>query len=270
MAEDPKTPATETTQTPTTQTITEPKTPATEPKTAKPAADADDGASSSKDPQPGDDGLIKLSPKNFAKRLARMTNREMKKIFGTADFDKILQDRKDAESLRAEKADRDKKDEETRRAAMKEEERLKEDNAKLSREKQDLERALKQKDQDRMVDAQQHYLEGVAGKHVDADSVDYALGKFKKYLRGMTNSQVEDMDEASVGKWFQEWSKEHPKHAIESKEPKEPKPKVPLNTGTRTGDKPAPATGNSAPKKPKEMTKAELAAYMKERGYSQW
>lgn len=248
-----------------------PRDPPKEPVRAK---QQDEDASSSKDPQVDDRGMISLPQKSFVKKVANMTARELRKIFGTSDVDKIVAERKEHEDLKKEKAERDAKDEKARRASMKEEERLKEDNAKLARERDELRDALAAKDEERIVDRQQHYLEGIAGRHVDGESVEYALSKFKRKVRAMTNAEVEEMDEAAVQKWFQDWAKDHPKHAREAADPKpkDEKPKVPLSTSKKPKDeKPreAPA-GGTGQKKPIDMSPAELKQYMRERGHSMW
>lgn len=275
--------ADETTIEKTTQPVTEPKTepkaepPKTEPKTAapktEPAKGHEDDPSSSKDPAPDADGMFHLSSKNFTKRIARMAAKELRKVFGTSDIDKITAERREHEELKKEKAERDKKEDEARRAAMKEEERLKEDNAKLAKRTKELEAALEAKDEERIVDRQQHYLEGVAAKVVDGDSVDYALAKFKRHIRGISNREVEAMDEKAVAAWFADWAKANPKHAREAaSEPKQEPKKVPLSTGgkppaAKPGDKAGGPAGN---KKPIDMTPGELKQYMRSTGRSMY
>lgn len=221
------------------------------------------------EPQPDDKGIISLPKKAFMKKVSSMTARELKRIFGTSDVDQIVTERKELEDLRKSKSERDAKDEETRRATLKEEERLKEDNAKLAKANAELKTALDAKDEEVVVDRQQSYLSAVATKVVDEDSVDYALSKFRKHIKGKSNHEVESMSEKDVKAWFEDFAKEHPKHArAPAEEKKEPK-KVGLTTAKKPETKPIDGkSGQPTQKRPMEMSKQELSAYKKERGLS--
>lgn len=239
------------------------------PAEAKAKADEEAASNDDADPEADDKGIISLPKKAFMKKVSSMTNKELKRIFGTTDVDQIVEERKELEELRKSKSERDSKDEETRRKTLKEEERLKEDNAKLAKANEELKTALSAKDEEVVVDRQQSYLSAVATKVVDEESIDYALSKFRKHIQGMSNHAVEQMSEKDVRGWFDEWAKEHPRHArAASEEKKEPK-KVGLTTAKKPESKPLDGkSGQPTQKRPMEMSKNELAAYKRERGLS--
>lgn len=251
-------------------------------KAEPPKGDDDD-----QDPTPDEKGIIALPQKSFLKRVAQMSAKELKRIFGTSDVDKIAAERKEYLDLKKGKEEADKKAEEERRAKLKEEERLKEDLKKKEEENEQLRQQTEAEKEERMADRQDTYLTGVAEKLFEADSVDYALSKFKKHLRDLSTSKVEKMTEGDVKEWFEDFAKKNPKHAKETEEAKAAREKaekeeadkgkrrVPLDTKPKTVPK-RPGTietGKFAgktvrPGQPNSMTAAEFAEYKKQHGIS--
>jgi len=250
-------------------------------KAAAGAKTKDEDASS--EPSTDDAGMIKAMPKKkFMERLVRMTNKELRSMFGTTDVDKILEERKELETLRKEKAESTEKADEERRAKMAEEERLKEDKQKLEKERDELRAALAEKDEEHLADKQGDYLKELASQGLTSKGTKYALMEFKQYIRSLSNRKVEKMTEKDVTGWFADYAKENPEFAIktetaeektareaaEKKEADAKKAKVKVDTSPKKAGQPVVKSGAAPDKKPMDMTKAEFAVYKTQRGLS--
>lgn len=208
---------------------------------------------------PEDADLLQLSKSALTKRLTRHTKKELRDRFGTDDMDKIKADLDELTTLRA---DREKR----RRDEMSENQRLKEDAEREKKRADDAERKHQQ-----ALDAQEY-----AGYDRDASEVLTEVVAKKHIGRAMRELKehiltLDDKDLGKPKKVFDAWAKKFIEENPEFAKPKEEPKKVPLNTGSNPNAKKEKAPAGAAdktpmPGKPNSMTRAEYAAYKRERG----
>jgi hypothetical protein len=217
-----------------------------------------------------------------------MSAKELRRIFGTSDLDKIAEERKEAQSLKKAKEAADAKADEERRAKLDEETRLKEDLKKKEDRIAELERLNSEKEEGMLADRQEQVLTKIAAKLFEEDYVDVALDRFRRHVRGLSSSKVRAMDEEDVSTWFRQYAEKHPKIARgadstetdDDKKKRETaeaakKPKVPLDTKpkdrkTATSSLDMGKFGGKTPRpgQPNSMNSTELAEYKRARGMS--
>jgi|SRR5271166_5331918 len=204
--------------------------------------------------KPDAEGMVRMTIKSFMRRVSSMSRANLRKQFGTDNVEQIVEERKELEKLRAEKAENEK-------AKLTEVERLKlekkeaEDRADKAVSRAD-ERELRSVA--REVDAT---LKTFAKSIVDKEYVDVLLLKVAR--EASRHDDIKTPRQAM--KWMEDYIKSHPKIAkgaaeakaeekkakdskkeTKKEEPaKEPR-KVPITNGVRTL-KPTPAGAQDVP-----------------------
>lgn len=166
--------------------------------------------------------------------------------------------------------------EERRRAEMTELDRFKADLAAERRRREAAERKVLEAERRRRFDKQDAAITRIAGGHVDADLVEDAALLFARHVSTLDADRVKKMSEKDVTKWFADFVKRKPawKRADNAPPPEKPKPKQPVTTGTPPTGQPEPvptgtATGKTfKPGQSNSMTKEEVEAYKREKGYT--
>lgn len=230
------------------------------------------------DDLPENADLLQLSKSALAKRLARHTKKEIRARFGTDNLDDIKAKLDKLDSIEAEQ-------EKKRREQLTKEQKLEED---LQREKKAREKA--EKAHQRVVE-QQAYTQyetsasSAITAHFEPGFEKFAMRELKDHLLTLPDSDVPS-DPKKAAKVFDEWAKkfvkENPKYAKavtpappkeeeEKEEVKKPEPKkIALNTGANPqrpekGDQ-GQAKKTARPNQTNTMSKAEYAAWKRERG----
>lgn len=222
----------------------------------------------------------------------RTRNRLLREEYGTHDPDKVAaikKERADAVKFASEfKA----KEGERQRAEMTERDRLAADLAAAQAEREKLKAELTDLQQQTTAERQTAQLTEMAGKHVAAKFARYALVDFNRHLRSLPVEEHRRMTPRAIDRWFAKYAAENPEFAATAAE-KKSKPAAPATpppqpapvrregiTTTRAprGGAPRPTAPSNPsdpglyrgktpkPGLPNSMNRAELSAYMKERG----
>lgn len=214
---------------------------------------------------PEDSELISMSKQALTKRLDRHTKKELRERFGTDDYAKIKADLDELATFRAKK-------EEERQAALTKEQKLQEERDKEKKRADEAEAKL-QKEHDSKVfaeydnTAKEVFADKVAPKHMKR-----AMRELKEHVLGLEENETpNDPKKAKkvFEKWTKDWLEENPEFAKPVEEPK----KIPLTTGSNPNAKREKGDAQLASKTAKpgqvnSMSKAEYAAYKRERGLS--
>lgn len=150
-------------------------TPPAEPKRVRLTADGDD--------IPEDAELIEMTRGALASRLARASNKDLLKRFGTNDADKITADLKELEALKAEK-------EAARIEKLSEIDKANERVTTAERERDTAQAQAREAHTMRTYDRDERRLTRAAEKVVDPDYVDAELVRFAKHLRQTYDSKT--------------------------------------------------------------------------------
>lgn len=240
-----------------------------------PKAKADGGeAPAKKEPKviseddelPEDSELVSMSKQALTKRLDRHTKKELRERFGTDDYTKIKADLDELAGFRAKK-------EEDRKSALTKEQKLQEERDAEKKRADDAEAKL-QKERDTQVfaeydtTAKEVFADKVAPKHVKR-----AMRELKEHILSLDDAEAPTEPKKAkkvFEKWMKDWLEENPEFAKPAAE--EPK-KIPLNTGSNPNARREKGDPSLAHKTPKpgavnSMSKAEYAAYKRERGLS--
>lgn len=216
---------------------------------------------------PEDAELITLPRKNLAKRLGQHTAAELKKRFGTADFDEISAKLKKADEYEAAQ-------EAARVEQLSETEKLKEERDRAVATANEWKTKFEAQEEDRVVTQQDSVLAKIAVKHVKEKFVRYALPDFAAHLKKTyTEKEIDQLGEDKIVEWFAEYAKDNPEFAIAKEAPKVEK--KPLTTSPGSTDRPAAgkpagegANGKTMkPGLPNSMTPQEARAAAGAKGY---
>ena len=203
------------------------------------------------------DGFIRIPFKAFKSRIGRAKKAELQAVFGTADRAAIVAQKEEYEKL---VNDREKQ----RKAQLDELTREKEEKAAAIARAEKLEKALKAQEEKQLIDEATHAVSKLAAKSFADDYVDFAMSRYRKHLRSLTDEETEALTEEDSEQWFADEVKRHkamarPADKEEKAEKVDPKKKVPITNGTGGGnDRPAKAASG---KTIKEMTKEEIKAH---------
>lgn len=205
--------------------------------------------------------FIKMPYDAFKERLGKSTKKALKELFGTSDKVAIAAIKKKYDELET--------DAKARQAAeMTEREKLEAEKKELLTGKEIAERrADRMKDKIQVTKTAQKMTK-IAREHVHADKLDMALDLFKAAVIGMSKRAADKL----VGKeseWFASFVTKNPDFAKAGAAEPDPKEKKPMSNGIdpkRAGDKPSSKDSGAPSKSVKDMTKAELAEYMREKG----
>jgi hypothetical protein len=200
------------------------------------------------------DGKLHIPWKSFKTRIARAKKAELQAVFGTADRAAILAQKEEYEKL---VNDREKQ----RKAQLDELTREKEEKAAAVAKAEKLEKALATRDEKALIDEATQVLAKSAGKAFADDYVDFAMSKYRKHLRTLTDDEIEALTEDDSDEWFTAEAKKHKAMARpvdKDDKAEDKKKKVGVTNGTGGGnDRPSKAAGE---KTIKEMTKDEIHA----------
>lgn len=249
-----------------------------EPKKGEPAKKPEEGAGAKggegKQPKqigeddelPEDSELVSMSKQALTKRLDRHTKKELRERFGTDDYSKIKSDLDELADFRAKK-------EETRKAALSKEQKLEEEKRLAEKRADDLAAELeKERNQQVFAEydatAKEVFADKIAPKHMKR-----AVRELKEHILSMDEDEAPKEPKKAkkaFEKWTKEWLEENPEFAKAA--PEEPK-KIALTTGSNPNARREKGDAELAHKTAKpgqanSMSKAEYAAFKRERGLS--
>lgn len=240
--------------------------------TKKPEAKAKGAAESEDDtPEVGEDNMVKMPLRDFMRRVSRMTKKEMKKKFGTDDFDAIVAEREELKTLREDRAKRE-------REAMSEKERLEADKKAAEARAQEAETRAERAEESRMAERFENTVSTVAAEYVDKADVDDVLDRLARRIeRHPEEFPPGKKGKDAVDSWFKDFVEKHPKYAkgapageTKAEEKKADEVKVEQKTkvidtsiqrNRPPGQKPAraiPEGKTARPGQPNSMTREEL------------
>lgn len=215
---------------------------------------------------PEDSELLSMSKAALTKRLDRHTKKELRARFGTDDYSKIEADLKELEGFRAKK-------EEDRKASLTREQKLQEEKEAEKKRADELEKELeRERNQQSFAEydatAKEVFADKIAPKHMKR-----AFRELKEHILSLDDAEEpKDAKKAKklFEKWTKDWLEENPEFAKAA--PEEPK-KIPLTTGTNPNARRERGDADLAHKTAKpgqvnSMSKAEYAAFKRERGLS--
>ena len=232
---------TETTPAPKQETTKEQKTDAS----PKPILDDEDELKAD------ENGMLPaMTMKSFMRRVSSMTRANLRKQFGTDDVSQIIEERKELEKLRAEKAEAEKQ-------KLTEVERLKVEKQEAEKRALDAEERANEREQRSVAREVDVTLKSHAKTLVDREYVDVLLMKVAKAAAKDDNISTP----RQAQKWMNAYVAKHPKLARakadapkaaeeqKAKEAEETKPprKVPITNGARNVGKPTPAGSQDSP-----------------------
>lgn len=206
-----------------------------------------------------ENGMVKAMPlKAFLRRVTRMTNKELKRIFGHSDVEKIIAERKELEDLRQYKttAEKEKLTEKQRLEKEREEAREEAKKEREAREQAEARAVYKETNSD---------LRDVALRYVDRGDVNDMLDKL---AREIIKHPSEFKNKKDVRGWFKEYITKHPKWAksgddkntAAKKAEEKPAKKVKIDNGPK-GGKRADSVNGAGGENEKDimtMSKAEI------------
>lgn len=226
---------------------------------------------------PEDADLIEMTPRAFAARVHRMSNKQLKELFGTDDTDQIKKDQAELKEHRDNK-------EKARVEALSKEQKAEEEKRKAEGRADTAERALKQEREDRTFEKQDGHMARLAGKWIDEDHVDVELKKFARHLvdtykpKQLEKLKGKALDDAAK-KYFEGRVAEKPKigkdyDSVRREELKAElrgdKPKVKVTNGANGAppDSAKSKLGNAEALIPGKMSAADYRKWKKDKGYT--
>lgn len=231
-----------------------------------PPADDEDG-----EPTGDAEGMVRMPVGAFMRRVARMTKRELRRVFGTDDVDKIVEERQELQRLRT-------AEEQRKRDAMTEQERLKADKEAAEKRAAEAEDRARHVEEQRVVERVESDVLSTLRRFVDDDDADDVADKLARHIRSEYSAAEADRPTMKdVEKWAQEFVERHPKwkrgagaaQPVAAKDDKpaakddKPAPaKVPLTNGPRAargGTPPASGSTDARTARPGDgMSKTEI------------
>ncbi len=237
----------------------------------------------------------KLEGDALKARLDRERERERKRLlrehYGTDDPQEVSRLKAAREEESKEFARLRRVEDARKRARMTDAQRIQKENEAKEAELQKLREELQQERQGHVIEKQNHVITAAAGKHVAPESQDFALFKLKQHVKELQEDPKKlrlfsSKLDKSLDRWFGDFAKQYPQHAIavtttEPVKPEEPvvaKPVVvprrrPITTGnppaTKTPapkDGPGQVAGKTVKPGQNQMSKSELAEVYKQRG----
>lgn len=219
---------------------------------------------------PDDAELLELSKRALDSRLARHTKAALRERFGTDDTDAI---KKKLDRL----SELETQEEERKRAAMSEKDKLEADLRAAHAERDEANRQVRIVRNEQAIGQQDGQISKIAFKFIEADEDTWEVvsRRYARYLQEEHGDELNKKDfkisAADHAAWFENYAKEHPKHAKSAKTPK-----VPLNNGA-PGAKDAPTPDaksgtsqakNFAPSGPNAMDRVTAKQEAGKQGYT--